>query len=295
MSDYTDCGAVGGNHVSDGTFYFNDPQLGCSNRLVAQDVSQEHAWQLSQEFRLASNFTGPFNFSVGGNYMHYETVEDYYVFANTLTMFAAWSGADNAYSPAWQPPGSPDYAENDNRGCYKAYYGGLGQYQDPRGFPGAPTSACYYIDPNPLASINGQGHNYFRSQNPYVLNSYAGFGEAYYNVTSDVKLTGGIRWTDDQKHFIDIPSELLSQGVGFIPSGEVNQQWNQLTGRLAANWTPKLDFTDQTLVYGSYAHGYKAGGANPPGAVLADYNPIVTGIGVPVSSADLQSGIRRCL
>ena len=65
-------------------YYFDDPQLGCSDRLVAQDVSDEHAWQLSQEFRLASNFKGPFNFSVGGNYMHYETVEDYYVFSNTL-------------------------------------------------------------------------------------------------------------------------------------------------------------------------------------------------------------------
>src|SRR6185437_14604580 len=31
---------------------------------------------------------------------------------------------------------------------------------------------------------------------------------------------------------------------------------------------PKLDFTDQTLIYGSYARGYKAGGANPPGAAL---------------------------
>ncbi len=41
---------------------------------------------------------------------------------------------------------------------------------------------------------------------------------------------------------------------------------------MAANWTPKLDFTDQTLVYGSFAHGYKAGGANPPGAVLCDYS-----------------------
>jgi len=279
---YTDCGAVGGNHVSDGTYYFNDPQLGCSNRLVAQDVSQEHAWQLSQEFRLASNFTGPFNFSVGGNYMHYETVEDYYVFANTLSMFAAVSGEGVPYAPAWQPPGSPTYIDNDNHDCYKAYYGGLGQNQDPFGFPGVPTEACYYIDLNTLAKINGQGHNYFRSQNPYVLNSYAGFGEAYYNVTNDVKLTGGIRWTDDQKHFIDIPSELLAQGVGFMPSGEVDQQWNQLTGRLAANWTPKLDFTDQTLIYGSYAHGYKAGGANPPGAVLADYNPAATGAGIPV-------------
>src|SRR5262249_33672569 len=62
---------------------FCDPQLGCSNRLVAQDLSSEHAWQLSQEFRLTSNFSGPFNFSMGGNYMHYETAEQYYVFANT--------------------------------------------------------------------------------------------------------------------------------------------------------------------------------------------------------------------
>ena len=48
----------------------------------------------------------------------------------------------------------------------------------------------------------------------------------------------------------------------------MNQQWEQFTGRAAVNWTPKLDFTDQTLVYGSFAHGYKAGGANPPGAEL---------------------------
>ena len=52
----------------------------------------------------------------------------------------------------------------------------------------------------------------------------------------------------------------------------VDQQWDQLTGRAAANWTPKLDFTDQTLVYGSYAHGYKAGGANPPGAIFPTHS-----------------------
>ena len=58
----------------------------------------------------------------------------------------------------------------------------------------------------------------------------------------------------------------------------MNQQWDQLTGRAAVNWTPKLDFTDQTLVYGSYAHGYKAGGANPPGAFFpAIFAPILQG------------------
>ena len=68
---------------------------------------------------------------------------------------------------------------------------------------------CDYIDPNPISSLNNQGHNYFLSQNPYTLNSYAGFGEAYYNVLDDLKLTAGVRWTEDQKHFTDIPSDCL--------------------------------------------------------------------------------------
>ena len=88
---------------------------------------------------------------------------------------------------------------------------------------------------------------------------------------SDLKLIAGLRWTDDRKHFTDIPSEVIADGWGYPPVGAVNQQWDQFTGRAAANWTPKLDFTDQTLIYASYAHGYKAGGANPPGAVLLNF------------------------
>ena len=61
---------------------------------------------------------------------------------------------------------------------------------------------------------------------------------------------------------------MVSQGYGYPITGTVNQQWDELTGRVVTNWTPKLDFTDQTLIYGSYSRGYKAGGANPPGAVL---------------------------
>ena len=97
---------------------------------------------------------------------------------------------------------------------------------------------------------------------------------------NDLKLTAGLRWTDDQKHFIDIPSEVLDEGYGYSVVNIENQAWQRLTGRAVLNWTPKLDFTDQTLVYASYAHGYKAGGANPPGASFP------TGYGVGVAFAD---------
>ncbi len=247
--------------IPDGVFC--DPQLGCSDRLVAEDLSDEHAWQLSQEFRLASHFDGPFNFSVGGNYLHYETEENYYVFINTLSLAAyGWTNGTGGV-PIQSVPYVPGVSDNSN--CL------IGGFQNAN--PNVPNDisldqGCIYIDPNPLTKLNNKGHNYFLSQNPYTLNSYAAFGETYYDILKDLKLIAGLRWTEDQKHFTDIPSELLLQGYGYSTTGVVNQQWDQFTGRAAINWTPKLDFTDQTLIYGTYSHGYKAGGANPPGAML---------------------------
>jgi len=255
---------------------FCDHQLGCSDRLVAQDLSTEHAWQLSQEFRIASHFDGPLNFSAGGNYMHYETAENYYVFINAMTAFAYWTGN----MPTQAAPGYTEVGHwipnvTDGRGCLvKGSTNGFGgfQYADPRLPLNAPgLSSCMYIDPNPLSSLNNDGHNYFLSQNPYVLNSYALFGEANYKLADDLTLIGGLRWTKDEKHFTLIPSEFLVSGFGYPSTGTVDQTWGKVTGRLVANWTPKLDFTDQTLIYGSFARGYKAGGANPPGPVLITF------------------------
>jgi len=252
--------------ITDANGVFCDPQLGCSDKILAEDLNTEHAWQLSQEFRLASHFSGPFNFSVGGNYLHYETNEDYYVFINTLTRF----GYNNLTYP-WIPGVSDNVSgPNNANGCVRALDTFV--YHDPLKGGGGASTPCVYIDPNPITSLNGNGHNYFRSQNPYSLNSYAAFGESYYNIFKDLKLTAGLRWTEDQKHFIDIPSEVLTHGWGYPSTAVVDQQWDAITGRAALNWTPQLSFTDQTLVYGSYAHGYKAGGANPPGATLLTLN-----------------------
>jgi outer membrane receptor protein involved in Fe transport len=247
-----------------------DPQLGCSDKMVGEDLSREHAWQFNQEIRLASNYTGPFNFSLGANFTRYETVEDYFVFLNlisaTTQIFnnslpgdfghcyagtAAYNGSGNEFlipsvPQLWTDPGTNALvAVPSNFGCYN-YFG-------------------TYIDPNPITSINGQGHNYFRSDNPYRLTSYAGFGEVYYQVAPDLKLTGGLRWTDDRKHFDIIPSWVFEEGGGYPVTATVDQEWKELTGRFNVSWTPRLDFTDATLIYASYARGYKAGGANPPG------------------------------
>jgi outer membrane receptor protein involved in Fe transport len=235
-----------------------DPQLGCSNRFLAEDLSQEHAEQFYQEIRLASNFDGPLNFTVGASYLHYRTIEDYFVFSNILTEFLE-NGENQVFPPKmthtpFDPVAAnacgPVQAEADTN--FDQSFFGLG---------------CSYVDPNPISQINGQGHNYFRSENPYRLHSWAGFGEVNYQVAPDLKLTGGLRWTDDRKSFEEIPSWTLLLGKGYPVTGVLDQEWREWTGRLNATWTPKLDFTDQSLFYSSYSRGYKGGGANPPGVM----------------------------
>src|SRR6202034_581872 len=101
---------------------------------------------------------------------------------------------------------------------------------------------CAYIDPNGLGSVNGQGHNYFLSENPYRLSSWAGFGEVYYQVAPDIKLTDGLRFTDDMKSFSEYPSWAGIAFKGIPLSGILDQSWQEVTGRAVATWTPKLDF-----------------------------------------------------
>jgi outer membrane receptor protein involved in Fe transport len=242
---------------------FCDPQLGCSSSIVGMDISQAKSEQFTQELRMASHFEGPFNFSLGANYTRYHTVEDYYVLFNLITAVAESQSLIGNSSA--DPTKCGRFVYNEDTGMSE-----LGFFP----IPSAQCGPSVYIDTNPLSQINGEGHNYFRSKNPYTLNSWAGFGEAYYQVTPDFKLTAGVRYTSDNKTFTPVPSQvLLSTRIaagGMVDRGypelpDIEQHWGKFTGRLNAQWTPKLDFTDQTMIYASYSRGYKGGGANPPG------------------------------
>ncbi len=89
------------------------------------------------------------------------------------------------------------------------------------------------------------------------------FGEASYNFTENLKLTTGLRFTEDDKDFsIDFQSFLPPGGPLAPPARIVDSQKPD-------DWTPKvaLDYTfetggvlDNALVYGSYSEGFKGAG-----------------------------------
>jgi len=243
---------------------FCDPQIGCTDRLAVFDVSTADSDQFTQEVRLQSDFSGPFNFSLGGNYTQFKTQNDYFVMSNTLTAIAM--------SDPFNRTGTQDLC---SRTDWAAITGDAYPIRD---------SFCPYIDPNPVESINGDGHNYFRSSNPYKLESWAAFGEGYYNITPDLKLTAGLRYTRDTKTFTIVPSQLLLAptfeaggyvGTGYPASGKIERKWGEFTGRIGLDWKPDIGFTDDSLLYAFFSRGYKAGGINPPTPGYADMQQLV--------------------
>ena len=252
--------------------FLDDPQLGRSNRMVAFDIAQAEGKQFSQEFRLQSDFDAPLNFSVGANYTKFDTLVDYYIFANVLTAYAMmipFNFYEGEVRPEVCGPGRDWF---------------LGGYNPAGIITGEdPLAVCPYIDPNPIESINGEGHNYFRSKNPYKVKSAAAFGELYWQINDTTKITAGLRYTKDKKTFIPVPTQVLL-APNFVAGGTVNrgypedppikQEWGEWTGRLGVDWKPDLAFTDETMLYAFYSHGYKGGGANPPSPGYADLDDL---------------------
>ncbi|MBV9995620.1 MAG: TonB-dependent receptor [Caulobacteraceae bacterium] len=128
----------------------------------------------------------------------------------------------------------------------------------------------------------GAGHNYYLSDSRKTTQSYAGFGEVYYDITPELKLTLGVRATVDDKAYFPFQNPLGVPGSGLSPLASSATSTLATTGRAVLEWTPQVPFTDRTMIYGSYARGYKAGGFNTP---CQGATPTAASCGFPLSYA----------
>lgn len=138
------------------------------------------------------------------------------------------------------------------------------------GIAGIPTCPVYF-DQNPVPDYTG--HQYFDTWTPYELNSQAVFAELYADISDTLKLTVGLRYTDDEKERIRYLGRILQEegvdgpGTGGYADDHIiddKVDFQAETGRLVLDWMPDTDITDSTLIYASYSRGYKSGGFNSP-------------------------------
>ncbi|MFM9515449.1 TonB-dependent receptor, partial [Listeria monocytogenes] len=86
--------------------------------------------------------------------------------------------------------------------------------------------------------------------------SYAAFAQGSFKLTNQLSLTGGLRYTSEDKElFIDVRG-LAGQVI--VPAQTARASYE--------NWTPRIGLeyqaTDDLLAYASYSKGFKSGGFN---------------------------------
>ena len=106
-------------------------------------------------------------------------------------------------------------------------------------------------------------------QNRYVSVSEAAFGQVTVPVTRRLRLTGGLRYTEDTKHETGFVSS-ETDGITTVSTGTftTRKTWNATTYTVGA----QFDLTRNSMLYGNISTGYKAGGFYQ-GASPDSYNP----------------------
>lgn len=90
--------------------------------------------------------------------------------------------------------------------------------------------------------------------------SFAVFGQSTYDVSDTVGVTLGLRYTDDEK---EGSNENILFGPLFVDKVATDSQ--EVTGKVTLDWR----FSDSSLLYTSFARGYKSGGINQVAIVSA--------------------------
>lgn len=114
----------------------------------------------------------------------------------------------------------------------------------------------------PLAPANPR-RSYYEQRNLLKNLSTAVFGEVAFQVSEDVRLSGGLRFTQDRKkadtnfrYIYWYPGWGVLDSTPALNAIHPRISDEGVTARLTADWRPD----DDTLLYASYARGYKASG-----------------------------------
>ncbi len=117
---------------------------------------------------------------------------------------------------------------------------------------------------------------YQNEANPYELDTYAGFGELYWQARQDIKVTFGLRYTREEKKstqrtvYLDFLSDPASDSNGY---SDFEGKWDEPTGKINVSW----DVADNMMSYVTLSRSYKGGGFNPIAAESPLLDPALGG------------------
>ncbi|MGA0705170.1 MAG: TonB-dependent receptor, partial [Steroidobacteraceae bacterium] len=164
-----------------------------------------------------------------------------------------------------------------------------------------------------VGALAGGGTS-LRSFNIFAENdtaAWAAFGELGYQLTDNLRLTAGLRYSDEKKddynelNFVlpsaANPADQVIQGlfgnINYAACGALCPFQSRSDSQSWDDWTPKLGLewraSDNLLVYASYTEGFKSGGYNDYQPTNPAYDPeTISSIEVGVKSDWLDGRLR---
>jgi iron complex outermembrane receptor protein len=215
--------------------YLPNPLTGAPITL-ASDMTTSNTTRAeftSHEVQLVSNYDGAFNFIAGLYYFNSDEsqytdfVERGFGLMQGDAVATYYAGAIDSGTflgvPGWQP----------------------GLYQFYSALIGAPFEA----------TASGDGGFLYYGQNLLETTATAVYGQLEYQLNDELKLTAGLRYSNDEKTGSDDVFAYLS-----VPKNQhmLDDSWSKVTWRIQADWNVDKD----TFVYGYLSTGYRSGGFN---------------------------------
>lgn len=88
--------------------------------------------------------------------------------------------------------------------------------------------------------------------------SYAVFGEFNYSINEQLRLTTGLRWTQDERELDQDDRTVISGATVAAVTARESEEWDEMTWRVVLDY----QLNENTLLYGSYSRGFKSGNFN---------------------------------
>lgn len=120
------------------------------------------------------------------------------------------------------------------------------------------------VDQVSLRATNGAIVANGAADQALTSDTFAVFADGTLNLSEQLALTLGLRYTQDDKTAALVRTDRLVAANSFAASN-VGESWSEVTPRAVLSWRP----TENLLGYLSYSQGYTAGGFNTDAATLA--------------------------
>jgi iron complex outermembrane receptor protein len=194
--------------------------------------------QFSTELRLEGGYER-FDFVVGAYYLDSEYNQDWATVGSFWSIVIPPAAGDLANSPADAATcASNAIPGNDTLWCDVSFAPGGAHFGEALGV--------------------GFDQRLFQTQKTESLSF---FGQIDYSVTDKLILTGGVRYTNDEKDFTGFQAYQGAARYRYpfnfdVPRIDLSNDWSETTIKLAFAY----HMTDDVMFFGSYAEGFKSGG-----------------------------------